>query len=73
MKRLRVRDLRQKKYWTQSQLAAMIGVQSQTIANIESGRNRPHATTLQKLADVFGIPIEQLFEADEEKPAVPAA
>lgn len=72
MKRLKVRDLRKERYWTQSQLAAMIGVQAQTIANIESGRNNPHPTTLHKLANAFGVPIEQLFD-DEEKPAVPAA
>ena len=66
-----VKEIRESKLMTQSQLAQMMGVQTQTISNIENSRHRPRAITVRKLVIALGVPAEQLFsdEADE----VPAA
>lgn len=71
MPRNNVKKYREKLYMTQSELASKMGVQTQTIGNIENGRNRPRVKTMRKLAEHLGAPIEELFpiEDDEEKPA----
>ena len=70
MKQIQVRYWRDKKHWTQSQLAAKVGVQTQTISNIETGRTVPQITTLQNLAKALGVSIDQLYESDEKVASV---
>lgn len=50
---------------TQEQLAALAGVTRKTINTIETGRFVPSTVLSLKLARVFGLPVEDLFELDE--------
>ena len=56
---------------TQQQLAERVGVTRQTIISIERGKYKPSIELALRLAHVFGVPIEALFElenaAEEEK------
>jgi putative transcriptional regulator len=47
---------------TQRELADRIGVTRQTIISIEQGRYRPSVELALRLADVFDVPVEELFE-----------
>ena len=68
----RVRKYREKLYLTQAELANKMGVQTQTIGNIENGRNKPRIRTMRKLAEQLGVPVEELFPVEEDE-HVPAA
>ncbi len=52
---------------TQQELADRVGVTRQTIHSIERGRYNPSVELALKLARVFGVPVEQLFEIQEEE------
>ena len=62
----RVRELREKMGWTQEQLAKMVGVTRQTIIAIEKGRYDPSLRLAFRLARVFGVKIEELFQPEED-------
>ncbi len=50
---------------SQADLADRIGVSRQTINSIESGRYVPSTVLALKLAQVFGCPVEKVFQLDE--------
>ena len=58
----RVRDLRTAKGMTQENLADIIGVSRQTINAIEKEKFDPSLPTAFKMAQLFELPIEQLFQ-----------
>lgn len=47
-------ELRQKKGWTQAELAAKLGTTQSALARIESGKFNPKLDFLKRLADAFG-------------------
>ncbi|MDP2469309.1 MAG: helix-turn-helix transcriptional regulator [Candidatus Palauibacterales bacterium] len=49
---------------TQQELAERVGVTRQTILSIEGGRYNPSVGLALLLADVFGVPVDQLFEIE---------
>jgi len=51
---------------TQQQLADKVGVTRQTIIAIESGKYAPSLPLAFRIARTFGVPIEQVFEYDNE-------
>ncbi|MBN2591583.1 MAG: helix-turn-helix transcriptional regulator [Sedimentisphaerales bacterium] len=51
---------------TQQDLADKVGVTRQTIIATESGRYAPSLPLAFKIANTFGVPIEQVFQYDEE-------
>lgn len=51
---------------TQQQLAAALGVSRQTVISLESGRYNPSLILAHRLAVVFGLKIEDIFEFEEE-------
>ena len=54
---------------TQQQLAERVGVTRQTIISIERGRYRPSVELALRLARVFEVPVEELFQlSDKEQP-----
>lgn len=59
----RVRAQRLARDWSQSRLAGELGISFQQLQKYEQGVNRIGAGRLQRLAEVFGIPIKALFEA----------
>jgi len=51
---------------TQGELGEKIGVTRQTVAAIEQGKYSPTLETAFRIADVFGVPLEQVFSWAEE-------
>lgn len=51
---------------TQGELGEKIGVTRQTVAAIEQGKYSPTLETAFRIADVFEVPLEQVFSWAEE-------
>jgi putative transcriptional regulator len=47
---------------TQQELADRVGVTRQTIISIEKGKYRPSVELALRLARVFAVPVEKVFE-----------
>lgn len=63
----KVTELRQKKGWTQGELAAAVGVSQGSIGNIESGiRTNPRAATVLGIAKALGVSAQWLQSNDGE-------
>lgn len=56
-----IRTLRKEKGWTQEDLARRIGMSRKHISYYENARVFPSEKTLSKLADVFGIEVDEFF------------
>lgn len=56
----RARRLRQALGMTQCELAGRLGVAAPNYARLEAGRHVPSVTTLVRLAQVLGVPLEHL-------------
>lgn len=55
---------------TQKALAGQVGVSRQTMNAIENGRHAPTVAVAIRIADVFGVTVDQLFKLDYDgKPA----
>jgi len=51
---------------TQQQLAERVGVTRQTIIALESGRYTPSLALAMRIAGVFGVPVETVFQFDSD-------
>lgn len=59
----RIRQLRfENGEMTQQQLGARIGVTRQTLNAIELGKYSPSLEAAFRIAEVFGLPLEQVFQ-----------
>ncbi len=63
--RNRVRELRAERGWSQVELAGKLEVSRQTVNAIETGRYDPSLPLAFKLARVFGLAIEAIFDDRE--------
>ena len=52
---------------TQQELAEQVGVTRQTIISIEKGKYEPSIQLALRLARLFSVPVESLFELDDAK------
>lgn len=50
----------------QGELGKLAGVSRQTISSIERGEYNPSITLVLKLSKIFSVPVEDLFEYEEE-------
>ena len=55
------------KEMTQQELADKIGVTRQTVNAIELGKYSPSLEVAFKIADVFGLPLDQVFQYEATK------
>lgn len=62
----RLRVLRAEREWSQQDLAERLGVSRQSVNAIETGRYDPSLPLAFRIADVFGLPIEAIFEREVE-------
>lgn len=60
----RVRDLRVQQGWSQTELGVRVGVSRQAILAIETGRFDPSLPLAFKLARLFSLTIEDIFDAE---------
>ena len=58
----RVRELRMKNGWTQSDLGERLDVSRQTINAIENKRYDPSLSLALKIAELFGATVEEIFK-----------
>lgn len=65
MSKLRIRELREAKEMSQSELGRLIGVSTVTICLWERGRNNPQTSRLPALANALGVPINELFASEK--------
>jgi transcriptional regulator with XRE-family HTH domain len=62
-------DLRAWRSWvglSQSELAALSGVAAMTVSELERGQATPNASTIQRLAQAFGVPRVVLLHSTPE-------
>lgn len=62
--RNRLRVLRAEKGWSQAELGGRIGVSRQAVNAIETGKHDPSLPLAFRLARLFGMSIEEIFEDD---------
>ena len=62
----KLRVLRAERNWSQARLADELNVSRQTINAIENGKYDPSLPLAFKMACLFGIAIEEIFEPEEE-------
>jgi putative transcriptional regulator len=58
----RIRVLRAEKGWTQADLASALDVSRNSVNAIENGKYDPSLPLAFKIADVFGMRIEEIFQ-----------
>lgn len=63
----RIKELREQRRWTQTTLGAKIGASKETIYKIEHGVQRITESQAHALAAVFGVRIDDLYEAESER------
>ena len=62
-----LRELRAQREMTQQELADKIGVTRQTVIAIEQDKYSPSLETAFKIAMVFGVPLEKVFQYEAGK------
>ena len=60
----RLKVLRAERDWSQQDLAERLGVSRQSVNAIEKGRYDPSLPLAFRIADVFELPIEDIFSRD---------
>jgi transcriptional regulator with XRE-family HTH domain len=60
----KLREWRERRLLTLRELAARSGVQFHTIHAIETGKQEPRVSTLRKLIEALGIPVEEVLALD---------
>lgn len=67
----RIRVFRAEHRLSQSELAEKIGVTRKTISTIEVGRFVPSTVIALKIANYFGVPVEEIFSLESENSPQP--
>ncbi|MDI6871914.1 MAG: helix-turn-helix transcriptional regulator [Bacillota bacterium] len=63
--RTRLKDLRRKAGLTQHEVAKMLGIGRSFYGMIETGARNPTLDLARRIADLFGVGIEQVFFASD--------
>ncbi len=64
--RNKIEELRRARGVRQEELARAMGVSRQTISSLENGRYNPSIMLAYKIAQYFGMTIEEVFVFEEE-------
>ena len=62
----RIEEIRKERGTRQEDFAKLMGVSRQTISSLETGRYNPSIFLAHKIAQFFGMTIEEVFLFDEE-------
>jgi len=62
----RLEELRKQRAIRQEDLAQALGVSRQTVISLEKGKYNPSLALAFKLARYFGLPIEAIFDDNDE-------
>ena len=63
----RIEEFRRQRRMTQSELADALGVTRQTIISLENGKYKASLILAHKIAQYFGVTIEDIFVFDLEE------
>jgi putative transcriptional regulator len=63
----RLKALRIERGWSQTELGERLGVSRQSIHAIESGRFDPSLPLAFRIADLFGMTIEEIFSSSRKR------
>lgn len=63
----RLRVLRAERKWSQADLAERLGVSRQTVNAVETEKYEPSITLAFKMARLFQIQIEDIFQPDDDE------
>lgn len=63
--RNKIKELRKKRQWSQAVLGEKLDVSRQTVNAIEVGRYDPSLPLAFKIAQLFSLPIEVIFEGED--------
>lgn len=63
----KIQELRKDQKVTQMELAESVGVTRQTIISLENGRYKASLVLAHKIAQFFGVTIEDIFIFDQEE------
>ena len=63
---INIKKLRERQFLTQKELAGQLGVSRQAVAMWEAGQRELKATMLNKLANVFGVTIDEIIKIKRE-------
>ena len=63
-----IRQLRGERGWSQAVMADRLGVSRQSINAIETGRYDPSLPLAFRIARLFGVPIEAVFDDEAPQP-----
>ena len=63
----RIEEKRKAQGLTQQQLAVLLGVSRQTIISLESGKYNPSILLAHRIAQTFGVRIEDIFLIEEDE------
>lgn len=63
--RSRLKVLRAERDWSQAELAERARVSRQTINAIETGKYEPSLTLAFRLARIFALPIDAIFQPED--------
>ncbi|TRX73179.1 helix-turn-helix transcriptional regulator [Pseudomonas mangiferae] len=58
----RLRELRAERGWSQAELARLLDVSRQSVNAIETGKYDPSLPLAFRIARLFGVPIEAIFD-----------
>lgn len=62
----RLKSEREKKGWSQAELAEKLHVSRQSVSKWETGKNYPSIEVIIDLSDLFGVTIDELLRSDDE-------
>ena len=62
----RIKVLRAERDWTQADLASKVHISRQAVISIEKYKYTPSLELVFKIADAFGVPINEVFEYKED-------
>ena len=63
----RIKVLRAERDWTQADLAEKVGISRHAVISIEKYKYTPSLELAFKIAEVFGVSIDEVFEHREDK------
>lgn len=63
---MQIRQEREKREWTQENVAKMIGITPEAVSMLETGHRKPSYDVLVKLEDLFHMNHRKLFEEQQE-------
>jgi transcriptional regulator with XRE-family HTH domain len=58
-----LRELRESRVMTQTEVALKMGIEGSTVARLETGAHKPRPKTIRKLAEALGVSVTKVHQA----------